>query len=64
MQKLRQVHTLLTEQEGQDRFIIRVVGGAEGTVELEFPNQTTGYCPELAQALEDVLGEKTVQLEE
>lgn len=63
MEKLRQIHSLLTEREGQDHFIIRVVGGADGAVELEFPNQTTGYCPELVEALEEILGEKTVQLE-
>jgi DNA polymerase III subunit alpha len=63
VEKLRQTHRLLTEREGQDHFIIRVVGGADGAVELEFPNQTTGYCPELVEALEEILGEKTVQLE-
>jgi len=64
VQKLRQVHGLLSENQGQDRFIIRLVGGENGSVELEFPNETTRYCPELARELTAIVGTEAVWLEE
>jgi hypothetical protein len=63
-QTLRQVHGLFEEHRGQDRFIIRLVGGASKPVELAFPNKTTRYCPELAQKLAAIVGAEAVQVEE
>jgi DNA polymerase-3 subunit alpha len=61
---LRRVHDMLLDFSGQDHFVIRVVGGPEKPIELTFPNDTTGYCPELAQRLANIVGEGAVQLEE
>jgi DNA polymerase-3 subunit alpha len=63
-QTLRQVHGLFEEHRGQDRFVIRLVGGASKPVELAFPNKTTRYCPELAQKLTAIVGEEAVQVDE
>ena len=64
VQTLRQVHGLLVGHRGQDRFVIRLVGGTNGPVELAFPNDTTRYCPELAQELAAIVGMESVQVEE
>jgi DNA polymerase-3 subunit alpha len=61
---LRRVHDMLLDFSGQDHFVIRVVGGPEKPIELTFPNDTTGYCPELAQRLTSIVGEGAVRLEE
>jgi DNA polymerase-3 subunit alpha len=61
---LRKVHGLLVGHRGQDRFVIRLVGGTNGPVELAFPNDTTRYCPELAQELAAIVGMESVQVEE
>jgi hypothetical protein len=64
VQTLRQVHRLLVEHSGQDHFVIRLVGGAKKPVELAFPNDTTHYCPELAQQLAAIVGGQAMRLEE
>jgi len=63
VQTLRQVHGLLVEHPGPDRFIIRLTGGTNGPVELAFPNDTTRYSPELEQQLKAVLGPDALHLE-
>ncbi len=64
VKKLRKVHSLLVGHPGQDRFIIRLIGGASRPVELAFPNDTTRYCPELARELAATVGAEAVQVEE
>ena len=64
VQRLRQVHSLLVDHPGQDRFTIRLTGGANGSVELAFPNDTTRYCPELTQQLIAIVGPEAVRVEE
>ena len=64
VQKLHQIHSLLAENQGPDQFIIRLIGGANGSVELAFPNETTRYCPELARELTAIVGTESVRLEE
>jgi hypothetical protein len=61
-QKLRRIHDLLATYEGNDRFVIRLTGGADGGKELRFPNQTTGYCPELRKELDALVGSRAVQI--
>lgn len=63
VQMLRRVHSLLVGNPGQDRFIIHLVGGASKSVELAFPNDTTRYCPELAQKLAAIVGAEAIQVE-
>jgi len=64
MQTLREIHSLLVEHPGPDRFVIHLTSIAGGAVELGFPNDTTRYCPELAQELAAIVGAEAVQGEE
>jgi DNA polymerase-3 subunit alpha len=64
VQALRRVHDALVAQQGQDHFVIHVVGGSERPVELAFPNDTTSYTPDLAQKLIALVGEGAVRVEE
>jgi DNA polymerase-3 subunit alpha len=61
---LREIRDLLAEHPGQDQCIIRLVGGANGPVELTFPNEMVRYCPELARDLTTIVGAGAVQVEE
>jgi hypothetical protein len=63
VQTLRQIHSLLVEHRGPDRFTIRLIGGVSKPIELAFPNETTCYSPELVQQLAAVLGPNAIQLE-
>jgi DNA polymerase-3 subunit alpha len=63
-QKLREIHDLLTAYDGNDRFVIRLTDDSDGGVELRFPNQATGYCPELRRELNALVGERAVQVVE
>jgi DNA polymerase-3 subunit alpha len=63
-EKLREIHDLVTAYDGHDRFIIRLAAGSRGGVELRFPNQGTGYCPELRSALAALVGEEGVEVRE
>ena len=60
---LHQVHDLLVQHSGRDRFVIYLVGGAAKPVELAFPNDRTHYCPELAVELAAVAGTDAVRVE-
>jgi len=64
VQTLRQVHDLLVEHPGQDRFVIHLVGGTGKPVELAFPNDATCYCPELARKLAPIVGAEAVRVDE
>ncbi|RLC63340.1 MAG: hypothetical protein DRI48_08555, partial [Chloroflexi bacterium] len=59
---LRQIHSLLVNHSGQDRFTIRLTGGASKPIELAFPNDTTHYCPELREKLTAIVGAEAVQV--
>ncbi|RME81243.1 MAG: DNA polymerase III subunit alpha [Caldilineae bacterium] len=53
--RLKQVVSILQRYEGADRFCL-VVHDPRGRVELDFPNDTTRYCMELASELQSLLG--------
>jgi len=59
---LGQVHELLHRFEGQDRFSLYLTD-EQRKIQLDFPNDTTGYCPALAQQLTEMLGQGAVRLE-
>ncbi len=61
---LRQVHDLLTADDGPDRFVIRLGGGPGADVELRFPNQGTTCRPELLKDLQAILGGSAVRVEQ
>jgi DNA polymerase-3 subunit alpha len=56
MHLLGRVHEVLHQFEGQDRFSLYLASGRQ-RVQLDFPNDTTGYCSSLAQQLTDMLGQ-------
>ncbi len=60
---LSQAHQLLTRHEGHDRFVFRLTGGGNGPIEMDFPNHSTRYSPDLVGALEKMLGPGTVRVE-
>jgi len=59
---LGQVHELLHRFEGQDRFSLYLTD-EQRKIQLDFPNDTTGYCPALAQQLTEMLGQGAVRVE-
>lgn len=61
--RMRRVYGLLTSYPGIDRFAVYVFEGKR-RYHLEFPNETTGYCPELHAQLNDLLGDASVQVEQ
>ncbi len=63
VQKLHQIYSLLAGNQGEDRFVIHLAGGANGAVELAFPNDTTRYCPELEHKLTAIVGDRAVRIE-
>jgi DNA polymerase-3 subunit alpha len=61
--RMRRVHGLLTSYPGDDRFAFHVFEAARQYI-LEFPNSTTGFCPELKGQLERLLGDNSVHFEQ
>jgi DNA polymerase-3 subunit alpha len=60
IQLLGQVHGLLQQYRGEDRFSLYLADERQ-RVQLDFPNDTTGYCLELEQALVQMLGAGAVR---
>ncbi|MFW5709065.1 MAG: DNA polymerase III subunit alpha [Chloroflexota bacterium] len=52
--RLIRLHGLLVSYPGNDRFTV-VIEGPEGIERIEFPNHTTGFCPELLNDLLSVV---------
>jgi DNA polymerase-3 subunit alpha len=61
IQRLGQVHDLLQQYQGGDRFSLYLADERK-RVQLDFPNDTTGYCLELEQALVQMLGAGAVRV--
>jgi DNA polymerase-3 subunit alpha len=62
IQSLGQVYDLLQTHPGDDEFSIFVENGAQGQVQLDFPNDTTGHSQDLERALRGILGPGTVRV--
>ncbi|MBM4465095.1 MAG: DNA polymerase III subunit alpha [Chloroflexi bacterium] len=62
IERLGKVHSLLRSYEGDDHFSIYLVGDGK-RVQLDFPNDTTGYCPALEEALIEMLGAGAINVE-
>jgi DNA polymerase-3 subunit alpha len=60
--RMRRVYGLLTSYPGVDRFAVFVFEGYR-RYHLEFPNETTGYCPELHAQLLELVGDTNVKVE-
>ncbi len=63
MQLLSEAHRLLTSRQGRDRFTFRVTSGGNGAYEIDFPNHSTCFSPDLVSALEKMLGSGTVRVD-
>lgn len=63
IRRLGQIYDLLQRYPGQDRFSLYVENGSQGRVQIDFPNDTTGYCPELEQQVQAMLGAGTIRVE-
>jgi DNA polymerase-3 subunit alpha len=61
-ERLRKVHSLLRSYEGVDHFSIYLVGDGK-RVQLDFPNDTTGYCPALEEALIEIVGAGAIRVD-
>jgi DNA polymerase-3 subunit alpha len=58
---LRKVYQILQERPGSDHFRFNIISD-QGRVQLEFPNVTTRFDPELATALQEALGKGALQV--
>jgi DNA polymerase-3 subunit alpha len=61
MQCLQRVHDLLLQYPGDGLHVVAIVGNGK-KVNLRFPGATTRNCPELKDAIEQVLGTGSVQI--
>jgi len=61
--RLREVFDLLKRYQGEDTVSLAIIE-SDGVVNLEVPNMTTGYRPELHQQLINLVGEGGVAVEE
>ena len=59
---LHKIVDILQSYPGQDRVSLTVVGDGEVT-NLEMPNITVHYCPELASELSEIVGESNFRLD-
>jgi DNA polymerase-3 subunit alpha len=60
--RLRRLHGLLTSYPGQDQFEFSVHDYDERSYQLRFPNDTTGYCPDLERQLYELFGPEAVSV--
>ncbi len=60
--RLRRVHGLLTSYPGGDHFEFAVYDYDERSYQLRFPNDSTGFCPDLERLLHELLGPDTVEV--
>jgi DNA polymerase-3 subunit alpha len=59
--RLKEIYALLENYKGDDRFSF-VVSGPNGKVQLDFPNASTRYCPDLKRALDPLLGSGSLRV--
>ena len=62
IERLGKLHSLLRSYEGDDHFSIYLVGDGK-RVQLDFPNDTTGYCPALEAVLIEMLGAEAIRVD-
>ncbi|MGA8848536.1 MAG: DNA polymerase III subunit alpha [Dehalococcoidia bacterium] len=61
IERLNKIMDILKSYPGQDRVSLTVVSDGEIT-NLEMPNITVNYCPELARELSEIVGESNFRL--
>jgi hypothetical protein len=58
--RMKRLHGLLTSYPGDDQFEFSVHDYDQRSYQLRFPNDTTGFCPDLERLLHDLLGADAV----
>ena len=61
LMRMKRVVGLLRSYPGKDKFGLMIFENGR-RVDMEFPNDTTGYCPELLRRLKAMVGEDNVQI--
>jgi hypothetical protein len=59
---MRRIYGIVSSYPGNDRFAFHVFERSRGYL-IEFPNFTTGWCPELIQKLNFLVGSENVRVE-
>jgi len=62
--KLERVYGTLIQFPGKDTFTLVLSGEDGGFIEIDFPNETTNYGPELATRLSQIVGEDAIRTED
>lgn len=60
--RFRRIYGTLVSYPGNDRFCFQVFDNGRGYL-IQFPNETTGICPELLQRLQDLVGPENCRVE-
>ncbi len=60
--RMRRIYGIVSSYPGNDRFAFHVFERSRGYL-IEFPNFTTGWCPELIQKLNFLVGSENVRVE-
>ncbi|MCX8062001.1 MAG: hypothetical protein N3D16_05420, partial [Anaerolineales bacterium] len=60
--RFRRIYGTLVSYPGNDRFCFQVFDNGRGYL-IQFPNETTGVCPELLQRLQDLVGPENYRIE-
>ena len=63
IKQLGRLYDLLSSYSGEDHFSLYVENGIQGRVQIDFPNNTTGFCTELEQSLRSMVGAGTIRVE-
>jgi DNA polymerase-3 subunit alpha len=63
IRQLGRAYDLLTSYPGRDRFSLYVENGGQSRIQIQFPNDTTGFCDELEKKLGKLLGTGTITFE-
>jgi hypothetical protein len=62
IRRISRLHGTFISYPGRDRFAFQIYEEGKGHL-IEFPNDTTGLCPELLARIKDAVGEENVRIE-
>jgi DNA polymerase-3 subunit alpha len=62
--RLGRIYELLKSFQGHDHFSLYVENGGKGRVQIDFPNDSTGYCQDLENKLRELVGSGTLEIEQ
>ena len=59
--RMKRIVRVMKSYPGRDKFGLMIFENGE-RISIEFPNDTTGYCPELMRRLKEMVGEDNIQV--